>query len=595
MKKLITQNPLVYLSLTMWKYAKGNRHNVVLYVVMFVIAGCIDIIEPLLIGFILTTIQTQGISAENLYYVLFLLCLFPIKELAFWVFHGPARIIENRNAFYVRAAYKNHLLNGTMSLPIEWHTDHHSGETIDKIEKGTTSLERFSAHSFEIILSIIQFVSAFLVLMFYDVLAGTVLIILTLPTFYIILLFDRKLVPGYKKVNTMENAISAKVFDTLSNVTTVIILRIESLVLSAINTFIQKPYEQYNTNIKVNEWKWFSAAMLGRVAVVSVLSLYIYYHWSLGTILVGTIYILYGYANQIRETFFRFAYLYNDIVRQRSSVANAEEISKDFKNIELTHTKLLPKDWKSLSLKDLSFSYQLDGDANPHLDGISLEIKKGERIALIGESGGGKSTFLKVLRDLYHPQKNILTIDSIKAELGFAAISDSISLVPQDPEIFATTIRENITLGVEYPEMHIQVFTDMACFSDVVTRLPKGLESSVVEKGVNLSGGEKQRLALSRGLLASVGKDIILLDEPTSSVDFHNELKIYDNIFDAFPHTTIISSIHRLHLLSKFDSIYFFKAGKIIASGSFDELKANSKDFQTLWDKYIETRDASAE
>lgn len=226
-----------------------------------------------------------------------------------------------------------------------------------------------------------------------------------------------------------------------------------------------------------------------------------------------------------------------------------------------------------------------------HLDDVAMLIGKGARIALIGESGGGKSTFLKVLRDLYHPKSANFALDGKEIKHGFAAISDSISLVPQDPEIFATTIRENITLGVEYPDMHIGVYTDMARFSDVVKRLPHGLESSIVEKGVNLSGGEKQRLALVRGLLASEDKDIILLDEPTSSVDFENELEIYRNIFTTFPEKTVISSIHRLHLLSLFDSVYFFKDGKIIASGTFENLKSSSPEFQQLWEKYIATRD----
>src|SRR5581483_4700989 len=173
------------------------------------------------------------------------------------------------------------------------------------------------------------------------------------------------------------------------------------------------------------------------------------------------------------------------------------------------------------------------------------------------------TTFLKILRDLYHPKTLKLNIDGKKITDGFYAISDSISLITQDPEIFATTIRENITLGVEYTDEHLKVFTDMARFSDIVERLPKGLESSIVEKGVNLSGGEKQRLALARGLLASVNKDIILLDEPTSSVDFQNELEIFKNIFEGFPKQTIISSVHRLHLLSLFDMVYFFEDGKI--------------------------------
>ncbi len=283
--------------------------------------------------------------------------------------------------------------------------------------------------------------------------------------------------------------------------------------------------------------------------------------------------------------------MYNQIVKQRVSVANAEELSENFIKNKLTRDSHLPANWKTVAINNLSFSYHAQDGADLHIDGISMVIKKGERIAVIGESGGGKSTFLKLFRDLYHPKHIILRVDDKKTKKNFASIRDSISLVPQDPEIFATTIRENITVGVDYTDEYIKKYTDMACFSEVITRLPHGLESSIVEKGVNLSGGEKQRLALARGLLASQDKDILLLDEPTSSVDMSNELVIYQNIFSSFKDKTIISSIHRLHMLSLFDTIHFFKNGKVIASGSFDDLKSNSKDFQELWERYITTRD----
>ena len=112
------------------------------------------------------------------------------------------------------------------------------------------------------------------------------------------------------------------------------------------------------------------------------------------------------------------------------------------------------------------------------------------------------------------------------------------------------------------------------------------MNSTIVERGVNLSGGEKQRLSLARGLMASLDKEIILLDEPTSSVDSKNELTIYQNIFKEFANKTIISSIHRLHLLSMFDYIYFFQDGQIIAHGTLEQLLQDSKDFQIIWDKY---------
>ncbi len=576
----------------MWRYSGSNRRNVVLYTSLFFAANILDSFEYLLIGTVLNIVQVQGIHTENLIFITSLFGLFLLKELLFWAFHGPARIIENRNAFIVKANYKKYLLEGTMALPIEWHTDHHSGDTIDKIEKGSVALFSFSEGTFLVIQGVIGLIASFGILFFYDLYAAILVLVLTIPTFYAIFLFDKKLVPGYKRVNEIENSTSAKVFDVLSNITTVIILRVESLVLGSIKAFIQKPYKQYNTNIKLNEWKWFSAAVLGRIATVLVIAVYIFTHVADGAILVGTIFILYSYANQIRETFFKFAFLYNDIVRQRATVANAELLSADFLTEDSGVEQRLPKKWSEIEVRNLSFSYHSTEGADLHLDDIAVKIKRGARIALIGESGGGKSTLLKVMRDLYHPKTCTFLLDGKEVKNGFRAISDSISLVPQDPEIFATTIRENITLGVEYPEMHIGVYTDLSSFSEVVKRLPKGLDSSIVEKGVNLSGGEKQRLALARGLLASADKDIVLLDEPTSSVDFHNELEIYKRIFENFPDKAIVSSIHRLHLLSLFDSVYFFKDGKIIASGSFEELKNGSKQFKALWEKYIKTRDS---
>ena len=586
------QNPLVYLVRKMWMYSRGNHARVVLYMGMSALANLLSALEPLIVGLFLNTLQVQGLSEGNLLHLLFILSLLLVLEVSFWSLHGPSRVIENNNAFFVRRNYKNYLLQGTMSLPMEWHTDHHSGDTIDKIEKGTTALFSFSERTFEIIQGTITLATAFGAMFYFDTLAGAVALVISAVTFFVLTLFDKRLVPGYKTVNRMENAISAKIFDALSNITTVIILRVESLVLKSIDVFIQKPLEKFRGNNKLNEWKWFTSAIFGRIAVVSVVALYLIAHSAAGAVLVGTIYILYGYANQIRDTFFKFAYLYNDIVRYRASVSNTEELSQDFRSVIVSGEKHLPVDWSKLQIADLSFSYHDDEGADLHLDGISLSFRKGERVALIGESGGGKTTFLKVVRDLYHPKTLDLTVDGKSMPGGFAEISDSISLIPQDPEIFATTIRENLTLDVEYSDEQLRRFTDMSRLTQVIDQLPKKLESSIVEKGVNLSGGEKQRLAVARGLLASVDKDIMLLDEPTSSVDFQNELVIFANIFEAFPRQTIIASVHRLHLLSLFDSIYYFADGKIIASGTFEHLGKSSPEFQLLWEKYIRTRDA---
>jgi ABC-type multidrug transport system fused ATPase/permease subunit len=184
-----------------------------------------------------------------------------------------------------------------------------------------------------------------------------------------------------------------------------------------------------------------------------------------------------------------------------------------------------------------------------------------------------------------------VSLDGRELPNGFITMKNDIALIPQEPEIFTTTIRENITMGVDRTEEEIQKYMDIARFSNVIKRLVNGLESSIVERGVNLSGGEKQRLALVRGLMASEEKSIILLDESTSSVDAENEMAIYENIFSTYQDKTIVASIHKLHLLRMFDTIYMFDKGIISASGNFTELLARSPLFASMWSKYTQTHE----
>lgn len=167
--------------------------------------------------------------------------------------------------------------------------------------------------------------------------------------------------------------------------------------------------------------------------------------------------------------------------------------------------------------------------------------------------------------------------------LPLATINESVTLFPQEPEIFENTISYNITLGLPFQPDEIMSVCNSAHFSEVVEMLPQGLLSDIREKGVNLSGGQKQRLALARGILAARNSQVILLDEPTSSVDPKTEAMIYEKMFQAFADKAIISAMHRLHLLPQFDYIYVLDQGRIAAEGTFHYLRANSPAFQELW------------
>ena len=572
----------------LWTFSQKKRNNIILYTCMTIIANVFDFFPPLIIAKILNIIQVSGFGPDTIGRLIWYAALFAFMEIGFWAFHGPSRVIEMSNAFRAAANYKKHLVDGIMQLPADWHTNHHSGDTIDKVEKATNGLKDFGGHTFEITQAIVRLIGSYIALVYFDLNASYLALLFIIMTFALIVRIDRVIVRRYKQLNLFQNEISAKVYDAISNITTIVILRIEKLISKTIAKKLYFPYGYDRKTNKINEVKWFLVSLFIMSMTFAIIVTYFLTNLKTGSIvLVGTVSALFNYSTRIGQVFYSFAYRYGDIVKWRTAVANAEDVSKRFSKRTMRKQEQLHKNpWKQISITNLSFSYEERQHHKLHLDNVSLTIKRKQRIALIGASGSGKTTMLKILREIYTPHTIKVDLDGKALPAGIASLSSHIMLIPQEPELFSTTIRENITLGLPKNTKTIKKFTDLARFSDVVKRLPKGLSSSIVEKGVNLSGGEKQRLALARGLLFCQDKELLLLDEPTSSVDTKNELAIYQNIFSTFKQKTIISSIHRLHLLPLFDHIYFFKGGRIIAAGSYEALKKQSPEFRKLLERY---------
>jgi ABC-type bacteriocin/lantibiotic exporter with double-glycine peptidase domain len=206
-------------------------------------------------------------------------------------------------------------------------------------------------------------------------------------------------------------------------------------------------------------------------------------------------------------------------------------------------------------------------------------------MALIGTSGGGKSTLLNLLCGLYTPSSVKLKMDDLSYN-SLEPLQMITTLIPQDPEIFENTILFNITLDLPADRKEIDEVVNLAGFSKVLEGLPEGLKTDIREKGLNLSVGQKQRLALARGLFAARYSSLILMDEPTSSVDLPTEKEILAGVINAFPDSALIVSLHRLHLLPKFDKVLMLHNGEIVACGSVSDLLNNRGPVYDLWQAY---------
>ncbi len=581
-----TMNPLSNLIREEWKYLGSRRKTFILYIFLFAMASIVSLLHPLLIGLIFNSIQETITSNAELMHLFFMISLLLVLTLGFWIFHGSARLIEQRTGFFVHRNYTTSKINKVLELPMKWHKDHHSGDTIDKINRGRNSLNQISSHfTADIVYAILNIFGSLIILLFIDWKIAIFAFIYSTIILFIIFRLDRKLILNYKKLNKFSNKLSSSIFDYLSNIMTVVTLRLRKKVSSQIDRRVMASYNTEMRRAKLDEAKWAFASIA--ISLMTVLAL-IYRSYTdfttTGIILIGTLYMLYGYLKTIGQTFYNFASLYGRFTKHNARVEGAYPIDESFNEIkDKIKGKLFPT-WRNLEIKNLDFKYDVKGKEQ-HINKVNMKFKRGQKIALVGESGSGKSTVLSLMRGLYKPDKGEIYCNGLKIPRGMEKLRHHVTLVPQDPEIFNNTIRYNITMNFKIDPIELNKAIRMAQLVKVISRLPKKLDTSVLEKGVSLSGGEKQRLALARGLLAARNSDILLLDEPTSSVDSLNELKIHEQVFKEFKNKTIISSIHRLNLLNNFDYIYMLDKGKIIAEGTLREIKKHPK-FKVIWKKY---------
>ena len=579
-------NPYVSLMKTAWRYARHEKKRYVLVYSLFILASVVTAMGPLLYGWFINAVQQRGIL--QLRYAWWYAGAFMLLKIMEWSFHGPARIMERHLAFNLSRNFLQELYHQTLHLPVKWHQDHHSGATINRIRKAYEALKEFFQNGFMYLYTLTKFLSSFVAMIFFSPLFGAVGVAIGMITVWLIFKFDKPFMQSVDDRNEKEHIVSSTLFDSLSNIITVITLRLEKRMEGSLLQKVKEVFPPFSRSVKINEWKWFVADILVSLIYVVTAVGYIYQHTGPGAVfMLGSLVALLGFVNQFTSVFHDIAFQYTQIVQYHTDVQTARFIADAYKEHHLPDTSSgLPEQWQTIAIKGLNFSHKemYSSEEKAHsLHNININLQKGKRIAFIGESGSGKSTLLAVLRGLYQPEPGIgITIDNTTVT-DVSRLAESITLFPQEPEIFENTIEHNITLGLPFTEQEILEVCDTAHFSEVVKELPKGLQSNIQEKGVNLSGGQKQRLALARGVLAARSSSIVLLDEPTSSVDPKTEIQIYEKLFKACEGKAVVSTLHRLYLLSYFDYIYVLQNGHIADEGSFTHLRQKSKLFNELW------------
>ena len=239
-----------------------------------------------------------------------------------------------------------------------------------------------------------------------------------------------------------------------------------------------------------------------------------------------------------------------------------------------------------VEFRDVSFSY--DGE-RPVLNHINLKVNAGESIALVGPSGGGKTTFVSLLTRFYEITDGEITIDGCSvSKITLRSLRQQVGLVPQETVIFGGTVRENVAYGqFDATEDEIIQATRSANAHEFITQLPDGFDTSIGERGMQLSGGQRQRLAIARAILKD--PHILILDEATSSLDTESEALIQEALANLMKDRTTFVIAHRLSTVINADRIIVLNNGKIVESGTHHQLLAQNGLYRRLCDAQFQS------
>ncbi len=320
-----------------------------------------------------------------------------------------------------------------------------------------------------------------------------------------------------------------------------------------------------------------------------------------GTLTVGTLFAMVQYSTEIYEPIRQVASVLKELISMQASMDRVNSILEadvdvyDTKEIEAIYGDALDAPKKSLpamkgeiEFKDVYFAYK---DDDYILKDFSLKIKDGERLALVGETGGGKSTIINIASRFYEPTKGEVFIDGINyKEMPLKWVQMNLGYVLQTPYLFRGSIRENILYGRDdATEEEMLRAAEVVGLDEIVKSFKDGYDTDVGEGGGKLSQGEKQLVSFARALIKDPA--ILILDEATSSVDTYQEKRIQDAIEKLLEGRTSITVAHRLSTIVTSDRILYIHQGRIAEMGTHKELIAKKGMYYNLYrNQYIESQ-----
>ena len=499
-----------------------------------------------------------------------------VRAIAKWFLHDLLTRIETELILDLKTHYFNHII----TLSHKFHTTHRTGSMISRLTRGSRAIEKMTdVLVFNLAPLIFQLVIVSGAIMLFDITSG--LILFATVTLFIVYSFiiNRLQEPTSIKANDAEDYEKGQISDMFTN--------IDSIKNFGKESHIKSKYKQIGEETKnwtIKNWNFYRWTDSGQSIILNVGIFFLIYiplikfmnnEISLGTIVfIYTAFLsltnpLYGFVYGLREYFrvmadFQSIFSYGKIEQEVKD-------SLDAKNLKITKG--------TVEFRDVSFKY----GERKIFENFNLKISQNKKIALVGHSGSGKTTLVKLIYRMYDVNTGKILIDGkdIKA-IKQESLRNEMSNVPQECILFDDTVYNNIAFSrPEAKREEVLNAIKFAQLDKIIKEFPNKEDTIVGERGVKLSGGEKQRVSIARAILAN--KKILILDEATSSLDSQTEHEIQADLQRLMRNRTSIIIAHRLSTIMKADEIIVLKKGKIVQKGTHKTLIKEKGEYRKLW------------
>jgi ABC-type transport system involved in Fe-S cluster assembly fused permease/ATPase subunit len=494
---------------------------------------------------------------------------------------GLRQLVHGTGVQRLSRRINDHLFGHIVHLPLRFHLDRKTGAIGQTISQGLSGCQILLQHAvFTFLPVLVEFIAIIAVLVHFQ------------HSAYLWILGTAAIAYGYafwraaeqiaepsRKVADAQSEAHATLTDSLLNYETVKYFHAEPTVCSRYDEKLAQRESAWKRVLRLKAWQ--SAGLNTIFAASMGASLgYAGYEVLHGTMTIGDFVLINTYVARLVQPLEAMGLAARDASQALAYLEKMLDMFREQPETDRGEVRLGGGRPGSIAFQDVTFSYKPDRTT---LKGVSFEVPAGRTLGIVGASGSGKTSIIRLLFRLYEPDSGQICLDGVPiGHLPLAELRSAIAIVPQDTVLFNETLASNIAFGkIGATQDEIDAAVKLAHLDRFIAQLPEGLDTKVGERGLKLSGGEKQRVAIARAALKR--PLIFVFDEATSSLDSRTEREILQNLVDVAKTSTTIVIAHRLSTVAHADEIVVLDRGVIVERGTHRQLLASDGAYAGLW------------